>query len=200
MIGFKKWPSTVSFFNNSRGEALLENDRQCLLLAQQGNRSAFQRLLEKHYDTIYQVAYRYTGHSEDAEDITQDVCIKLADKISEYRAEAKFETWLYTIIMHVCLDRHRKSSRQQQQINSYLEYADFDREVNQENTLKIVWLYQQLAKLHEPFKETAFLVLAENLSHLTVSQILNCSEGTVSWRMHEVRKQLKDLVGSEDEG
>ena len=59
--------------------------------------------------------------------------------------------------MHVCLDRHRKSSRQHQHLTSYLEYADFDREVNQENTLKIAWLYQQLAKLHEPFKETAFL-------------------------------------------
>ena len=198
MIGFKKWPTFVNFFDSS-SEKLVENESQCLLLAQQGNRTAFQRLLEKHYDTIYQVAYRYTGHSEDAEDITQDVCIKLADKISEYRAEAKFETWLYTIIMRVCLDGHRKTKRQNQHLNAYLEFEAFDREVNSENTQQVAWLYRELARLNEPYRETAFLVLAENLSHLMVGHILNCSEGTISWRMHEVRKQLKALVENEDE-
>jgi RNA polymerase sigma-70 factor (ECF subfamily) len=196
MILFKKWTGLSNLLSSSGGEALNDNEQPWLLLAQQGNREAFHKLLEQNYDMIYQIAYRFTGHIEESEDITQDVCIKLASKILNYRAEAKFKTWLYSIVINACLDGYRKRDRQEAQLNAYLDFADQDRAVNHDNILKISWLYRQMATLKEPLKETAFLVLAENLNHADVGRILNCSESTISWRMHEIRNKLKAMVES----
>ncbi len=200
MIAFKKWTGLSGLLSSASGELPIDSETYWLTKAQKGDRLAFQKLLEQYYDTIYQVAYRFTGHSEDAEDITQDVCVGLASKIHAYRGEAKFKTWLYTIIVHACLDGHRKRNRQDAQLVNYLEFEAHERAVNQDNTQQIAWLYRELAKLKEPFKETAFLVLAEDLSHADVGQILGCPESTVSWRMHEIRNKLKAVVESGHEG
>jgi RNA polymerase sigma-70 factor (ECF subfamily) len=200
MIAFKKWTGLSKLLNSASGESLIDTESRWLRLAQQGDRVAFQQLLELHYDMIYQVAYRFTGHSEDAEDITQDVCVGLANKIHDYRGEAKFKTWLYTIIVNACLDGHRKRDRQHAQLADYLEYAAHIQAVNQDNAQQVAWLYRELARLKEPYKETAFLVLAEDLSHAEVGKILGCAESTISWRMHEIRHQLKAQMESDHEG
>ncbi|MDD1610929.1 MAG: RNA polymerase sigma factor [Methylococcaceae bacterium] len=197
MIAFKKW---TGLLNAASGEVPMDSEMRWLTLAQKGDRLAFQKLLELHYDTIYQVAYRFTGHSEDAEDITQDVCVGLANKIHAYRGEAKFKTWLYTIIVNACLDGHRKRNRQYAQLVDYLEFEAHDRAVNHDKAQQIASLYRELARLKEPFKETAFLVLAQDLSHAEVGQILGCSESTISWRMHEIRHKLKALMENDHEG
>lgn len=168
-----------------------QGEDHCVLLAQKGDRLAFQQLLEFHYDMIYQVAYRFTGHSEDAEDITQDICVGLAQKIKSYNSKAKFKTWLYRIIINACLDNYRKCDSQHNNLSDYLEFEAHDRAVNNDKAKQIAWLYRELAKFNEPYKETAFLVLAEDLSHAEVGKILGCSESTVSWRMHEIRNKIK---------
>jgi len=200
MIAFKKWMGLSNLLASSGGEVSIDHDEQWLILAKKGDRSAYEKLLKKYYGTIYQVAYRFTGHSADAEDVTQDVCEKLASTIHAYRGEAQFKTWLYTIIVHTCLDIHRKHNCQQAQLNNYLAFEVLNRAVNHDNGLQVAWLYRELAKLKEPFKETAFLVLAEDLSHAEASRIMGCSESTVSWRMHEIRGKLKALVEGGYEG
>jgi RNA polymerase sigma-70 factor (ECF subfamily) len=200
MIAFKKWSGLSKLLNTASGETPADSETRWIAQAQQGDRLAFQKLLESHYDMIYQVAYRFTGHSEDAEDITQDVCVGLANKIHSYRGEAKFKTWLYAIIVNACLDGHRKRDRQYAQLADYLEFAEYARAVNDDNAQQVASLYRALARLNEPFKETAFLVLAEDLSHADVGKILGCSESTISWRMHEIRHKLKALLESDHEG
>lgn len=193
IIALKKWAGLSEFLSASSGE---EPEVFWLKKAQQGDRLAFQKLLEQHYDTIFQVAYRFTGQMEDAEDITQEVCIGLAEKIQSYRGEAKFQTWLYRIVVNSCLDKHRKEDREQDYVARYLEFDAHYRAVNADKQHHVTWLYQELAKLKPPFKETAFLVLADDLSHAEVGEVLGCSEATISWRMHEIRHQLKAIVES----
>lgn len=200
MITFQKWTGLSKLLNSTSGEMPIDNETHWLTLAQKGDRVAFQKLLELHYDMIYQVAYRFTGQCEDAEDITQDVCVGLASKLHSYRGEAKFKTWLYTIIVNACLDGHRKRERQYAQLIDYLEFEAHDREVSHDNAQRVASLYRELAKLKEPFKETAFLVLAQDLSHAEVGKILGCSESTISWRLHEIRNKLKAVMESNHEG
>ena len=191
IVALKKWAGLSEFFNASNSEDL---ELFWLKKAQQGDRLAFQKLLEQHYNSIFQVAYRFTGHTEDAEDITQEVCIGLAHKIQNYRGEAKFQTWLYRIVVNACLDKHRKEEREQDYATRYLEFETHNRTINNDKQQSIAWLYRELAKLKPPFKETAFLVLAEDLSHAEVGEVLGCSEATISWRMHEIRHQLKAIA------
>ena len=59
-----------------------------------GDRDAFAALLERHYDRIHGLAWQLTGSRADADDIAQDVCCALVEKIGSFRGEAKFTTWL----------------------------------------------------------------------------------------------------------
>jgi RNA polymerase sigma-70 factor, ECF subfamily len=159
--------------------------------AKAGDRNAFQQLLEEHYTMIYRVAYHYTGQAQDAEDIAQDVCVSLVRTIHTFRAESSVSTWLYRIVVNACRDLHKKRSSHQRLQQGYTELQQHDAAIQDETARKRAWLYRSIAAMEPALKETALLVLTEELSHAEAGMVLGCAESTISWRMHEIRKQLK---------
>lgn len=190
MTFFNQWSGISTLFAPATTDTTGDKDSYLVNLAKKGDRAAFQQLLERHYQMIYNVAYRFTGHNEDAEDITQEVCIGLANKIKSFRGDASFKTWLYTIIVNSCRDTYRKTGSQQKKLLGYCELETHNRTTSHENNQRVTWLYREIAGLDEPLRITAFLVLAEDLSHAEVGKILGCSESNVSSRMFQVRKLL----------
>src|SRR3954469_15608048 len=89
-----------------------EPDSTLAAAAAQGDREAFAALLERHYDRIHGLAWQLTGSRADADDIAQDVCCALVERIGSFRGEAKFTTWLCGIAINACRDfrRRRRSS------------------------------------------------------------------------------------------
>lgn len=176
-----------------------DEDIQLVKRSNNGDRDAFGRLLEKHYDLIFRVAYRFLGSREDAEEVTQTVCIDLASKLRSFRGESLFTTWLYRVVVNSCRDSQRKATTSRRNDQAYSELAEFERLDGKDKAEKASWIYRAIGKLEESLRETALLVLAEELSHAEAGGVLGCAESTISWRMHEVRKQLKAFLGSEDE-
>ncbi len=175
------------------------DDDELVRSAHQGDAEAFQHLLERHYDTAYRVAYRFTRHMEDAEDIAQDICLVLARKIGTFRGGSRFSTWLYRIVINACRDHVR---RQKSTDTLQANYALFREQAMADaahDAARQDWLSEAIAVLEPKLKETAILVLAEDLSHGEAAAALGCAESTVSWRMHEVRKALKTLVDEFDD-
>ena len=166
--------------------------------AQQGDRDAFRQLLERHYDTAYRVAYRFLGHSEDAEDVAQDVCLALPAKLGSFQAKSRFSTWFYTVVVNACRDHLRKRRSTEKLQLSYAMFRDMDGADCVDDSGRLDWLNQALTALEPALRETAILVLSEDLSHAETAHVLGCAEGTVSWRMAEVRKRLKALAESSD--
>jgi len=162
--------------------------------ASQGDRDAFQRLLERHYDTIYRFAHRFAGNAHDAEDIAQDVCLKLVDALGTFRGNARFSTWLYRVVLNAARDFARKGTTRAAAHQVYGEVRELDRADAVENQARASWLGEALDALDPGLRETALLVVAEELSHAQAAEILDCAETTVSWRMGEVRKKLKSLA------
>jgi len=68
-----------------------------------------------------------------------------------------------------------------------------------DSEMRLRWLYGAIGRLDPALKETALLVLAEDLNHAQVGEILGVRESTVSWRMHEVRKRLKAMASTTDD-
>src|SRR5919106_1494134 len=85
-----------------------DTDSGLVAPARAGDRDAFALLLERHYDRIHGLAWQLTGSRADAEDIAQDVCCALVEKIGTYRGEARFTTWLYGITFNACRDFRRR--------------------------------------------------------------------------------------------
>lgn len=174
------------------------DDSELAAAAIGGDREAFQRLVERHYDMIYRVAHRYVGSAADAEDIAQDVCITLATKLSRFNNRSLFSTWLVSIVINRCRNswRRRKSSQALAEKYTALRAAE---DADQADTDKRSgWLHTALQSLEPALRETVLLILGEDLSHAEAARVLGCAESTVSWRMHMARKQLRKLAEYDD--
>ena len=88
--------------------------------AASGDRQAFAALVAGRYDFIHAVAWRWCGERQDAEDVAQEVCIKLASAIRGFRGTSRFSTWLYTITLNVARDHMRKRRRENWRDADYL--------------------------------------------------------------------------------
>lgn len=166
-------------------------------MAGEGDGQAFGLLLERHYDRIFRIALRFTGLREDAEDVAQDVCISLASKLKSFRGEASFTTWLYRVVVNRVRDVQRKQITSERFHQEFVEVDELRRGEAKAQSKELEWLSETLGALNEDLRETAILVVAEGLSHAEAGDILGVKESTVSWRMHELKKQLREIAEQE---
>src|SRR5688572_8963862 len=87
-------------------------DGRVIEACRQGDREAFRLLFDAYKDKVYSIALHFLhGDTATAEDITQEVFLKLFTRIGQYRSDAEFATWLYRFVVNVCLDEHRRRRR-----------------------------------------------------------------------------------------
>jgi RNA polymerase sigma-70 factor (ECF subfamily) len=160
-----------------------------------GDREAFAALLERHYDRIHGLAWQLTGTRADADDVAQDVCCALVEKIASFRGEAKFSTWLCGITVNACRDLGRR----RRSLGGFTErlavLAGLARAPDGRDLHDAVWLKSAIARLKPAYREAVVLVAGQQLTHAEAAEILGVAEATVSWRMHEVRRLLADQRG-----
>ena len=87
-------------------------DVECMLELKKGDRDAFEILMRKYYPRILNFVYRFLGNRQRAEDLTQDVFMKVYKSARRYRPRSKFQTWLYTIAKNSCLNELRRNRGQ----------------------------------------------------------------------------------------
>ena len=174
-------------------------DDDLVSLATQGNRAAFEALLRRHYDLMHRVAWRMTGSQTDAQDICQDVCCALVERIASFRGEAKFTTWLVGIVRNACLDHHRRHSTLTRLKGHLAVLAGMATPPDGRDLFRRSWLASELARLSPLLRETVVLVVGEGMTHAEAAAALGVSESTISGRMHEVRRQagLAKDIGDE---
>lgn len=177
---------------------MMTDDDQLAMKAGAGDAQAFRLLLERHYDRIYRLAYRFFGNRADAEDIAQDVCAALPKKLKSFAARAQFTTWIYQVVVNTCRDQLRTQTSRAALNKDYVEVNELIRAGDGDREAQVEWLYAALDRLSPQLRETAVLVLAEEMTHREASEVLGIKETTVSWRMHELRKKLKALVAASD--
>lgn len=167
--------------------------------AQDGDRDAFAGLLARHYDRLFVLTFRLTGSRADAEDLTQDICLALPRKLSGYRGDARFSTWLYRVAVNAAHDWRRRDASRSKAADGWGTWETGRRAAEAEAAADHAWLRTAMAALPEDLRETLALTLDDGMSHSDAAEILGVSEGTVSWRMSEVRKRLRALA-AEDAG
>ena len=165
--------------------------------ARGGDRAAFSALVARHYDRVFGLAWRMTGSRADAEDLAQEVCAALAGKLQHWRAEARFTTWLYRVVVNAAHDlRRRRAVRER----AGAGWGDWERARQDEMALqagRLDWLAGAMAALSAELRDTCALVLGEELTQAEAAQVLGVSEGTVAWRMSEVKKRLRAMADKE---
>lgn len=169
-----------------------ELDPQIIEACRRGDRDAFRLLFETCRDRVYSVALNFSGNSDRARDITQDVFVKLFASIRNFREEADFRTWLFRITVNACIDDQRSRKR-------FLPIADLAaglvaRMRSQESQASQQQVSAQIQSviitLSPRFRLPILLRYVEDLSYAQIAEILNCSVGTVSSRINRGHKLL----------
>ncbi|MBK5570061.1 RNA polymerase sigma factor [Ensifer sp. 2YAB10] len=162
-----------------------------------GDRQAFGQLVERHYDFVLGVAWRWSGNVSDAEDIAQDVCLRLGAAIRGFRGTSRFRTWLYTLTLNAARDHRRRQVRDNSRMQAYASEQSTAARLEDPDEEQREALWAAVRELPEKQCDAVLLVYAEGLSHAAAADVLGCSEATISWHVHEARKRLKTLLGKE---
>ena len=162
--------------------------------ARAGDREAFARLIEDNYDFIFRVACKLCGRRTDAEDIAQEVCVKLATAIAAFDGRSAFTSWLYTITLNSVRDHVRAEARRGRKHDALGYESSEETAGDQDDAVMRSELWAAVRTLPEQQREAVFLVYAEELSHAEAGEVMGIREGTVSSHIHDARKTLRGLL------
>lgn len=175
------------------------SDTALALAAARGDQEAFAALLARHYDGLFRLCFRLTGQQHSAEDLTQDICLALPGKLRGFRGDAKFTTWLYRVAVNAVHDWRRRAATRSKAAEGWGDWERNRQAANAEQAEGLDWLSQAMATLPEDLRDTLALTLGDELTQREAAEVLGLSEGTVAWRLSEVRKRLKALKEREDQ-
>ena len=178
---------------NHDAERTLILDDRTFAACRQGDREAFRRLFEAYKDRVYSVAiYFLNGDTATAEDISQDVFVRVYTRLAQFRCEAEFMTWLYRLTANACMDEFRRRKRQpatmSENVSAWAAVAGGD-EVFTRLEISIS-VRVALNNLPPDMRLTVLLRYFEGMSYEEIARILHCSEGTVASRLSRSLKAL----------
>lgn len=178
--------------------------RECL----EGSREAFDVLVEKYYRKIYNLAYRFVGDAEEANDLAQEIFAAAYQNLSKFRGEAKFSTWLFQIASNRGKNRFKYLKRRGFFANRGPVNEDHDRDLlhreipdfstNPEALLagkQIQRIVQDaINELDPDHKEIVILRDIEGFSYDEIAHMLDLPEGTTKSRLHRARMVVKEKL------
>ncbi len=174
------------------------SDESLANAAKSGDADAFGVLVERLYDRIFGLSFRLIGNRAEAEDLTQDICAALPSKLQSYRGEAKVTSWVYRLTVNAARDRFRRHASYAKAASAWGDQVLAQKADEAEAAEQRDWLTHAMQNLSEELRETVALVL-DGQSHADAAAILSVSEGTISWRMSEVKKRLKAMKEADHE-
>lgn len=169
-----------------------------------GDATAFEELVALFDKKIYNYCYRMTNNADDAEDLTQEVFIKVYRNLKSFRRDSKFSTWIYRIAYNTCIDNHRKRRLKLLPLNrGDDEQQDID--IPSPNPLpedqvisgeQYDIIKECIAQLKLEYKSVIILRDIQNYSYQEIADILNIPMGTVKSNISRARAQLRNALKS----
>ncbi|MEE9144168.1 MAG: sigma-70 family RNA polymerase sigma factor [Candidatus Binatia bacterium] len=176
-------------------------DEKLVVLAQKGEREAFEMLVERYKQKAYRIAYDFTRDREEAKDLSQDAFLRAFTNLKGFNLRSTFYTWFYRILVNLCLDYRRHKSRV-----SWVPFDDkAEQAINRNETFGSISSPDQNASAKEislkvgvaletlpPKQRTAFLLRNhQGLSIRDIAKVMQTAEGTVKVHLHRAVATLK---------
>jgi RNA polymerase sigma factor (sigma-70 family) len=178
------------------------NDFELVELFQKGNEACFNELVRRHQEKIYWVARRFVNDHDQADDIAQEVFIKVYSALKQFRGESSVYTWLYRITVNIALNSLRK-----QRVRDFIRIDEFFEKADDENEQPDVLLEKDeqqkliedaIAKLPEKQKAVFILRYHEELSYEEISYILKTSIGGLKANYFHAAKKIGEYINRAD--
>lgn len=170
---------------------------QVIEACQQGDRDAFRVLFETYKDRVFSIAvYSAGGDLSIAEDVTQQIFLKLFTAIKQFRGDSEFTTWLYRLVVNACMDERRRRRR-------LFTWDEVTKEPTTRKSQEQQYARDELAEvvrgavsqLKPKFRLPILLKYVEGLSYEEIASVMGCSKGTVASRLNRGHAQLAKRLG-----
>jgi len=182
------------------------SDAELIKRFNQGEKEVFGILAKRYSGRAYQIAYGVLGSREDAEEVAQDVFVRIYKALPRFRGDARFSTWLYRIAMNLARNKYRwNKSRgaqrkvsleetQEEEDNAYgiqvpASEPSPDKQADltefQQNVMR------EIQNLPPLYKEALILRNVEEMSYEKIAEVLDCKLGTIKSRIARAREELR---------
>lgn len=174
------------------------SDKEIITLVLQGDQRSFEVLVTRYQSFVFTIALRYTKNREDAEEVAQNAFIKAYRCLNDYRGDAKFSTWLYTIVTSLCLTFLRKKKLNVHSIDQdgVFELADHHessmRADKVEEKSKVKLVNDAIAMLPPDDARLLLLFYKAEQSLEEIGLILGMQPNTAKVKLHRARQKLKE--------
>ena len=187
------------------GKKFSDDDTHLITECKQGNKSAFDTLVVKYQDRVFNVVYRLTGDENLACDLVQDTFINAYRGLKNFKGHSTFFTWLFRIAVNTANNSRRKRMRnrvvsiskfQGENEDGGFDPASDEKDPSQkaEESEQTIIVQQAISSLEEPYKTAIVLRDIEGLSYEEMQEILECPIGTVRSRIHRARNLVKEKL------
>lgn len=162
-----------------------------------GDQVAWEQIVRQHRRKVFNVAYKFVGSHEQAEDLTQDIFLKIFRSLETFDRRANFQTWLISVSRNLCIDHYRSVRKERQTIDRDVPAEDLSPVsatasplATLENRDLAALLRQALQTLPKSLRLAVLLRDIQELSYLEIAERLRLPEGTVKSRINRGRKEL----------
>jgi RNA polymerase sigma-70 factor (ECF subfamily) len=183
-------------------EARARSDAGLVEECRSGDLTAFDELVRRYKDRVYNVVYRFLGNREDALDVAQETFVRAYRGIMDFRGRAQVYTWLYSIAANLARNRLRDGGRRGRDKGASLETLAPSVLPRTEETPRALaerheldeTLQQCLSELPEHYRMAFVLRTFDDLSYDEIAEALGCPTGTVKSRINQARKMLRERL------
>jgi len=171
-------------------ETLIE---QCL----RGDQSAWEAVVRQHWRKVFNVAYKFVGKYDEAEDLAQEIFLKIFKSLDTFDRRANFQTWLVSVSRNLCIDHYRSVRKERETIDRAVDASELSPAAPDagpvailEQRDRVVLLRRALTALPETLRTAVVLRDIQELSYQEIADRLELPEGTVKSRINRGRSEL----------
>jgi RNA polymerase sigma-70 factor (ECF subfamily) len=190
-----------------------DNDESLVARFQSGDRSAFTVLVRRHQGPLYHFAFRQLRSAPAAEDVVQETFVRVVQNAADFKHEARFTTWVYTIARNLCIDQLRKRAHRKhpsldeargedgegRTLGELVPDKKADTERLASSSEIKERIAQAVAKLPDDQREVFLMREVANLPFKEIAEITGVPENTVKSRMRYALERLQEALGAYEE-
>lgn len=177
-----------------RDAARRDRERDLVRAAQAGDVTAFEQLYRENVKRVYALCYRMAGNAQEAEELTQDVFVRAWQKLSGFRGESAFTSWLHAIAVNVSYSERRSRQRRESRVTTTDDLTPFDTGVAGLRPAIGIDLERALSRLPEGAREVFVLHDVEGYKHDEIAAMTGIATGTSKAQLHRARRLLRKVL------
>lgn len=166
----------------------------CVALAKGGDTAAFERLYHENSGRVYAVCLRMTGNTAEAEDLTQEAFVRAWKKLSTFRGDSAFSTWLHRLTVNLVLTNRRSHTRRTSRETSTGDLSQYEGESKATAPGLRMDIEAAIDTLPERARQVFVLHDVEGYRHDEIAEMMGVATGTTKAQLHRARKLLREVL------